>query len=335
MIQSKIAFLTEMGFVGKVPANHPNMRTEFAWMYALNADHFNIHLFGSDKNLTGYDHVFVIFPKGKTFLSSEGSQLVDGVNPISELVQQPIVERIKEKGNVKVHYIQEGPHWWWNDYSITDQIHFFNFLQSCDSIFTHNESDVPYYKGMFPNKPVRPIGTLMIDTLIKDIVPTKEDKAIIGGNFARWYGGFESYIIANNFEVPIWAQTSHAMRPYEGSVENLNHLPRLMWNDWMKELSTFKYGVHMMPTVAAGTFALNCAYFGIPCIGNNDVDTQLLCHPSLSVLVYDLETARELAIELKNNEQFYNECSEMAKANYEACFSQKVWTERIKKELDI
>jgi hypothetical protein len=329
MIQSKIAFLTEMGFIGKVPANHPNMRTEFAWMHALDADHYNIHLFGADKNLTGYDHVFVIFPKGKTFLSLEGSQLGDGLNPVSELLQQPIVERLKEKGNTKVHYIQEGPHWWWNDYSMTDQINFYNFLQSCDSIFTHNESDVIYYKGLFPNKEVRPIGTLMIDTLIKDIVPTKEDKAIIGGNFARWYGGFESYMIADNFNVPIFAQTSHAMRPYEGSVGNLNHLPRLMWNEWMKELSTFKYGVHLMPTVAAGTFSLNCAYFGIPCIGNADVDTQLLCHPSLSVMVNDLESARELAIELKNNKQFYKECSEMARANYEACFSQEVWTKRI------
>ena len=53
MIQSKIAFLTEMGFVDKVAANHPNMRTEFAWMHALDADHYNIHLFGADKNLTG------------------------------------------------------------------------------------------------------------------------------------------------------------------------------------------------------------------------------------------------------------------------------------------
>jgi hypothetical protein len=186
---------------------------------------------------------------------------------------------------------------------------------------------------LFPNKKVRPIGTLMIDTLIKDIVPTKEDKAIIGGNFARWYGGFESYMIADNFSVPIWAQTSHAMRENEGSVDNLNHLPRMMWGEWMKELSTFKYAIHMMPTVAAGTFALNCAYFGIPCIGNQDVDTQLMCHPSLSVAVNDLEAARELAIRLRDDKEFYNQCSEIAKANYEACFSQNVWTERIKKYL--
>jgi hypothetical protein len=309
MIQSKIAFLTEMGFVGKVPANHPNMRTEFAWMHALNADHYNLHLFGSDKNLTGYDHVFIIFPKGKTFLSSEGSTLVRGTNPVSELLRQDIVERIKAKGNGSVHYVQEGPHWWYNDYEISDQIYFYNFLASCDSIFTHN------------------------DTLVKDIQPTKEDKVIIGGNFARWYGGFESYMIAGNFEVPIWAQTSHAMRENENVVDNLNHLPRMMWGEWMQNLSTFKYGVHMMPTVAAGTFALNCAYFGIPCIGNQDVDTQLLCHPSLSVAVNDLEGARELAIRLRDDNEFYNQCSEMAKNNYEACFSKELWLRNIKREL--
>ena len=333
MIQSKIAFLTEMGFTGKTPANHPNMRTEFAWMHALDADHYNIHLFGSDKNLTGYDHVFIIFPKGKPFLNSTAVELIKGINPISELLQQNIVDRIKEKGNTNVHYVQEGPHWFQNDYSVEDQIYFYNFLQSCDSIFTHNDSDVYYYKGLFPNKKVRPIGTLMIDTLVKDIVPTKEDKVIIGGNFARWYGGFESYMIADNFGVPIFVQTSHAMRENENIVDNLTHLPRMMWNEWMKELSTFKYAIHMMPTVAAGTFALNCAYFGIPCIGNQDVDTQLLCHPSLSVAVNDLEGARELAIQLRDDKDFYNQCSEIARANYEACFSQNVWTERIKKYL--
>jgi DNA-binding transcriptional regulator GbsR (MarR family) len=50
--------------------------------------------------------------------------LVNGVNPISELLQQSIVQRIKEKGNHKVHYVQEGPHWWWNDDEISDHHNF-------------------------------------------------------------------------------------------------------------------------------------------------------------------------------------------------------------------
>ena len=66
----KIAFLTEMGFTGKIPKEHPNMRTEFAWMHALDADHYNIH-----SPIEGYDVVFVIFPKGMVFLNAVGGKL--------------------------------------------------------------------------------------------------------------------------------------------------------------------------------------------------------------------------------------------------------------------
>lgn len=329
MTQSKIAFLTEMAFEGKVPAIHPNMRTEFAWMHALNADHFNIRVLD---NVKGYDHIMIIFPKGKTFLNSEGSKLIDGRNPVTDLLRSDLVKRLK-KDNGSVHYIQEGPHWWFNDYEIVDQIYFYNFLSECDSIFTHNSTDVPYYKGLLPNKEVRPIFTLMIEELIKDIVPTKENKAIIGGNFARWYGGFESYIIADTFDCEIWAQDSHAKRVGEESVDSIKHFPRMVWVDWMKNLSTFKYAVHMMPTVAAGTFALNCAYFGMPCIGNVEVDTQSFCHPNLAVAINDIQNARTLANILKDNPTYYNNCSERAKDSYHTHYSVDVWKNRMKNYL--
>jgi hypothetical protein len=173
----------------------------------------------------------------------------------------------------------------------------------------------------------------MIDDLIKDIVPVKNDKTIIGGNFARWYGGFESYIVAREFGTPIWAQTSHAKRENEEYVENLNHLPRLIWSDWMQELSTYKYAVHLMPTIAAGTFNLNCAYFGIPCIGNEKVDTQLLCHPDLSVDISDIQRAKQLAIRLKRDSDFYNECSTKCKKLYFEHYNIDVWKNKINSKL--
>ena len=55
----KIAFVTEMGFSGKIPRNHPNMRVEFAWMCALNADH--IHCASIPDSL--YDLIVIILPK--------------------------------------------------------------------------------------------------------------------------------------------------------------------------------------------------------------------------------------------------------------------------------
>ena len=84
----RIAFLTEMGFEGKVPANHSNMRTEFAWMHALNADHRHLRHYAEVQD---YDHVFIIFPKGKTFLSAEGSRLINGENPVSGLLNSNLI----------------------------------------------------------------------------------------------------------------------------------------------------------------------------------------------------------------------------------------------------
>lgn len=325
----KIAFLTEMGFEGKVPSNHINMRTEFAWMYALNADHYTIYDPSSISKVVNYDAVFIIFPKGIVSLNAVGSKLSNNINPVSKLLETNLIAVLKSQNNTSVYYIQEGPHWLWNDYEIIDQVNFYSMIYNCDGVFAHNESDVKYYKGMFPHLNVHVMPTLMIETLTNTIVPTAEDKVIIGGNFARWYGGFESYIVASRFEVPVWAQTSHATREREHEMHNLNHLPRLMWIDWMKELSTFKYAVHLMPTVAAGTFSLNCAYFGIPCIGNKHVDTQKNCHPDLSVDVHDVDMAVHLAEKLKTDHDFYTQCSKNAIKNYKEQYTEHVFKQKL------
>jgi hypothetical protein len=319
----KIAFLTEMGFEGKIPSNHSNMRTEFAWMHALDAEHRYIYHY---REVRDYDHVFIIFPKGRVYLSAEGLQAAYGTNPVSNLLSEELVEILK-LNNKRVYNIQEGPHWWWNEYSMADQIGFYNMMISSDGIFAHNQHDVKYYRGMFPNVPVHVIPNLMIDSIVEDIHPVREEKVIIGGNFARWYGGMESFTVAQRFDVPIWGQTSHAMR--EGEDQLVKHLPRVMWTEWMEQLSSFKYAVHLMPTIAAGTFSLNCAYFGIPCIGNEKVDTQRLCHPDLAVDVEDVEKAAMLAERLRDDEEFYRQCSITAKDNYRIYFNQELFKQKL------
>jgi uncharacterized membrane protein YfbV (UPF0208 family) len=115
---------------------------------------------------------------------------------------------------------------------------------------------------------------------------------------------------------------------------DIKHFPRMIWIDWMKQLSQFKYAVHLMPTVAAGTFSLNCAYFGIPCIGNREVDTQKMCHPALSVDVYDVLYARELAVKLVEDKDFYEECSYTAQNNYKLYYSLNSWKQHMLKALN-
>jgi hypothetical protein len=141
-----------------------------------------------------------------------------------------------------------------------------------------------------------------------------------------------SYVISTIFDNPIYVQSSHSSRENEHLLVNI--MPRVSWIEWMKQLSTFKYAVHLMPTVAAGTFSLNCAYLGIPCIGNKDVDTQRVCHPNLSVKVSDIKGARDLALRLRDDEDFYNKCSEEAKVNYRTHYDLEVWKSQMKIKLN-
>lgn len=323
----KVAFITEMGFEGKVQADHSNMRTEFAWMHALNADHRHLYHY---TEVQDYDHVFIIFPKGQINYSTIGVKLNNTLNPYSQLLASNWIQVLKSR-NKKVYYVQEGPHWMFNELEIADQVNFYNMLVSVDAIFAHNRSDLKYYAGLFPNIPVHTIPSLMVEDSIKDVKWRPEEKAIIGGNFARWYGGFESFITAQEFQVPVWGQTSHATKSNEDQL--VKHLPRVLWVDWIKQLSTFKYAVHLMPTVAAGTFTLNCSYLGIPCIGNIEVDTQRICQPELAVEVSDIVGARELARKLVEDKAFYQKCSEDAKHFYHSNYSLEEWKRKIFKIL--
>lgn len=321
----KVAFLTEMSFHGKIPADHTNMRTEFAWMHALEADHFNVLDFN---NVKGYDWVLLVLPKGGVSLNSEGIRLNDNPNRYAELYASNFVEILKQN-NTKTAYVQEGPAWYVNDFSLPNQFHFYNRLAECDVIFAHNEYDTNWYKGWFPSKKITTIPTLMIETLIRDISHNPENKAIIGGNFCHWYGGFQSYIVANLLECPLFVQTSHCSQPGEDMVPNLNILPRLVWEDWIKALATFKYAIHLMPTIAAGTFNLNCAYLGIPCIGNIKVDTQRICFPELSIESENVSEAEALVTRLKLDHDFYTNCSQQAQLLYKKHYGLDIWQEKM------
>lgn len=296
-----------MPFRGKIPADHQNMRTEFAWMHTLQSDHFNIHDYEQVKD---YDAVFIIFPKATVKLNAVGLEMTTpGQDRDITIYAKPIMTTLKQN-NKKVCVVQEGPTWFFNEYEVVNQFNFYNQLAEADVIFAHNQSDVHFYKGLFPQTCVDVMPSLMI--LNKATIPEawhKEEKAIISGNFCRWYGGFQSYIVACEFEVPIFVPASHCKRRGEEAVPELKHLPWVMWTQWMQQLAPFKYAVNLMPTVAAGTFSMNCAVFGIPCIGNEKMDTQAQLHPELSVDIGDLHQARHLAIQLRRDREFYEHCS--------------------------
>ena len=308
----KIAFFSESNFDGKISRDFNNMRTEYAWYVGLDATH---HCVGNIPSMEDkmYDLGIIIIPKKN----------------ISQLMQVDVVKQMKRVCK-KIGFMQEGPYWYFQDYPMEQQIWFFNALMEMDVIFGHNQADVDYFRGLTQKEHVYQNATLMITDEIK---PTHkpEDRfgVIIGGNMVRWYGGFDSYIIAQEFEENIYAPSMGRKIEREDEMD-IKHLPYMNWVEWMNNLSRFKYAVHLMPTHAAGTFALNCAYHGIPCIGYKGLDTQSKCHPQLTVKMNDLDGARKLANKLKNDNGFYETQSQTAKRNFNVFFGEKEYTYNMK-----
>jgi hypothetical protein len=310
----KIAFFSESGFNGKIPRDFNNMRTEYAWYVALDATHHHIgHLPSMEENM--YDLGIVIIPKTK----------------IEQLMQVDLVGQMKRVCK-KIGYMQEGPSWYFQDYPLQQQIWFVNTLTEMDVIFAHNQTDVEYYKGLTGKENVFQNKSLMIEDKIEPHIVNSDarDGVMIGGNMVRWYGGFDSYVVAQEFEEDIYAPSMGRKIENEEQIEDLTHLPYMNWIDWVNNLSRFKYAVHLMPTQAAGTFALNCAYHGIPCIGYKGLDTQELCFPQLSVDMGDVNSAVKLAKKLKEDKTFYGFISNKAKNNYKSIFEEKKYTYNMK-----
>ena len=169
----------------------------------------------------------------------------------------------------------------------------------------------------------------MIEDAIGEL-PTEDRSGImIGGNMVSWYGGFDSFMLANSVTDEIYQPKMGRALPNEQQL-GITQLPYLQWSDWIRELNKRKMGVHMMRTHAAGTFALNCSYLGIPCVGYEELDTQRILHPNLSVENGDLTHARELVKHLWNDLDFYKENCILTQQRYKEYYSEKIFKEKFK-----
>ena len=301
----KIVWFTEGAWQGKVSLDNPNMRNDVSTKYILGAEHYPIFQIPAVLKRFGegyFDFAIVTLPKTN----------------VDKLLQFDMIGDLK-KLSKKVISMQEGPHWYFQDYKMEEQIWWYNTLTEFDMLFAHNEKDVKYYSGL-TNALVHKMPTLMLAERL-EIIPRNQwgDAVMIGGNMVRWYGGFDSYIVAQEFDMPIYAPSMGRKIDREEEMDIIHH-PYMTWIEWMNALSEIHVGVHMMPTHAAGTFTLNCAFHGIPCIGYKGLDTQEELHPYLTVNDGDIEKAKHLAKELKNDTGFYDTCSKICRKNYENSF---------------
>ena len=300
----KVAFFSEIGENKRFPRDHANARTDVAWCIALDAPMCSLNVLPDEK----FDLGIVIIPKKNPNVN------LDFIRKCCD----------------KVAVMQEGPHWFFQDYQVEWQFHYYNTLMKADWVYCHNESDLFYYRGL-GCEDVRVMRSLMIP---EGLVPRSEwgDVTMIGGNFVSWYGGFDSYMIARNIGDPIHSPSMGRKQPQEDMIEDIKYLDYMDWRDWINALSQYNIGVHLMRTHAAGTFAMNCAFHGIPCIGYRGLDTQEVLHPSTTVEVGDIYSAQIYGDKLKNDNDFYKECSKTAKNKFNEFYTEEAWKENWNKQ---
>ena len=304
----RIGFFSEAGYEGKVPRNYDNMRTDVAWVCALDATHHPIAKLRSlSDNL--YDVGVMILPKNR--------------KPLLDWFPNSVLKEYRRVCK-KVTIMQESYYNYWQDSPIAEQIWYFNFITEMDLIFCHNDIDLLYYNGL-TNVRTELLPSVMITD---DIVRRSEwgDGVVIGGNWVWAYGGFDSYQVGLELTDDITAVTTGRMKPEEEQV--LKHLPWMMWGEWIKTLSQFNVGIQL-GTASAGTFNLNCSFHGIPCIGYSNVNTQDILHPLTTVEVGDIDNAKHIARKLKD-EKFYNLCSETTIKRYETFYTEEIFVKSVK-----
>ena len=284
-MDKKILFISELGHEKKVPRDYRHMRTEFAQMCALRADHLSIYKI-NEFDKSGYDHVILLI--------SKSPQLREFILTFD------IVEKSREFGD-KVWFMQEATSWIHQTMGLPHQINHINILNSVDGILSENITDYKYYGGVAPNTPVHTIPTLIIEDYLLDARKTeKQNKTMIGGNCSNWYGGFDSYLVADIYENQIDMPKMRNVDLHD-QLPRLTVLPHVQFTDWI----CYKVS-----------------------------DTQRICQPDLSVDLYDVERARMLADKLNRDSDFYNHCSETALKNYNKNYNEKVFIEHMTEVLN-
>jgi len=309
---------SEMGFEGYFPVNYPNLRVLETQLLYLEAYHLPIQK---------------IITEGKTYKGSLLYNIGKGgfEKPyISDLYHNyhNVVGLLQEKFE-GVYIYQDGEIGWWNQVDTRLQAWWYNQLRSASGILVPNSTDVSFYKGLFPDKEIKVIRSVMTDKgLDKTKFKPKENRTIVTGPLTKEYNGFSQLLLAHNLDMPVDIPPMGESRMPKDSWEmapnlGVNYLQYMSWAEWMYNLSRYKVGYMMSAATASGSFALNCAYLGIPCIGDKRADTQSILFPDLAIDVFDNEKALELTFKLKNDLDFYIEVSNKAKRLYKQEFTKE------------
>jgi hypothetical protein len=161
-------------------------------------------------------------------------------------------------------------------------------LDNIDFFLAHNLADWSYIQGLTKTY-CDIIPTLYDNKHIAKPKPVSErDGVMVMGCPGTWYNAMPAIKACLDIDVEHIGMP-HVGRLAQSDFDWLKQFPQITiypfmpWDQWTEVLSTYKIGINLMTARAAGSFNLNCAALGLPCIGYDDLDTQKLHSPNHTI----------------------------------------------------
>ena len=231
-----IAYVTEMGLHGRLRKDFKDFRTVESWIYGFNA--FNIPFKKLEtQNLEEFDLFIVIIPKNNVGVCKKVIDLL----PLE-----------------KTAIMQEGPCYYFQDCPAAENLKYVELLEKCKFILCHNIRDTDYF-SQFNDTCVK-LPTCC-DTQLEFKRDEYSKSAMMFGTFSSWYNGQTSYRILKETGFDVWMPMMGRFKKDEGIQTNNNKvkvLGYLPWFKFMEDIKNISIGCHMMPTMAASSYAIHC-----------------------------------------------------------------------------
>ena len=265
-----ISIVSPNQYFGKCPPEHRHMDCIFTWAKALDAtmipyEYYMDMILGGEFTLPEKDITF--------FIPSKTVRKYDNY-----------ILKYKEKfPKTLVGIMQEGPINLFENWSTHEQYKWLEILDGVNFLLTHNMADQKCIRAITKQRNIWWMPTLFDDSLMPKPLPLEErDGVVIMGCPGPWYNAMPAIktcldLGIKRIGVPGMGRITDDFREF-CKEKNIEIHPWMAWAGWINILKTYKFGINIMTTRAAGTFNLNCAALNLPCIGFDDLDTQLQCH---------------------------------------------------------
>lgn len=198
------------------------------------------------------------------------------------------------------------------------QIRLIELLNMADAVAVVNEDTIPFFRQL-TSKPVGFVGLPFPLKRVRETLcpPVEKEQVIL-------LGGLMGSVISRNGLVNLAVLSKIGLpglvdiqlpieNDYMRIIDRYVKVPRVTccqnvtWENFIAKANKCIFGVHMDYRLTWGRFPIDCAAVRMPCIAPPNLYTQKILFPRLCVQYQDVDKAAELARDLLDKQNFYDE----------------------------